>query len=296
MKSFQFLENCVGELYNLQKALGKSFWKKSRMDNESLLAILNNWSATNYAKGNYILREISSKFLAKISIHSNDYLLDAGCGDGSFTQMLASLVPDGYVLGLDRSKTMIDYANKHCRSINVRFDIGDIQEPIIYGPFDNILSFWCLHWTDLEKSLSNLYHVLKPGGKICAIFSSGKQSTLFEVLNSLQFQNLYPDVAKNVVQSKMMRENYSVQCRRALDNLPFKSISFVVEHCQVELPDLGLFENFIHGAPLFKDLPGKMYQDIVNSMVQFFDDYCKKKYGGKWVYETTPYFLTITRE
>lgn len=111
------------------------------MDNESLLAILNNWSAINYAKGNYILREISGKFLSKISIHSHNYLLDAGCGDGSFTQIVASLAPDGYVLGLDRSKTMIDYANKHYRSINIRFDIGDIQEPIIYGPFDNIVSF-----------------------------------------------------------------------------------------------------------------------------------------------------------
>lgn len=266
------------------------------MDNNSLLAILNNWSATHYAKGNYILKEISNRFLQKIPVHSSHYLLDAGCGDGSFTAIIANLVPNGGVLGLDRSKAMIDYANKHYKNDHLHFDIGDIQESIIYGPFDNILSFWCLHWTNLEKSLSNLYQVLKPGGKIYAIFSSGKQSTLFEVLNSLQYQNEYPDIAQNVVQSKMRREHFSIGCKKSLENLSFKNISYVVEPCQVELPSMEIFENFIHGAPLFKDLSVNIYQDVVNRMVQFFWEYCKEKHGNKLVYETTPYFLTITKE
>ncbi|KGP63281.1 SAM-dependent methlyltransferase [Legionella norrlandica] len=266
------------------------------MDNQNLDIVLNNWSAADYAKGNYILSEISKLFLKRIPIHVHDFLLDAGCGDGSFTTTIAHRVPYGRVLGLDRSKNMIDYANKHYKNEHTAFAIADIQEPIIYGPFDNILSFWCLHWTNLEKSLLNLYHVLRPKGKIYAVFSSGQQSTLFDVLNSLQFQNQYPDIAQNIIQAKARRENFAIQCRKILENLPFKNISFTVESSQVELPSIKIFENFIHGAPLFKDLPAEIYQDIVSRMTQFFSEYCKERHGNKLVFENMPYFLTITKE
>lgn len=99
-------------------------------------------------------------------------ILDAGCGPGSITLDLASLVGDrGDVLGIDFSSEAIAVAQKAAEERGVRqvhFEIGDIYalklEP---QSFDIVHAHQVLqHLNDPVAALREMSRVLKPGGKI----------------------------------------------------------------------------------------------------------------------------------
>jgi ubiquinone/menaquinone biosynthesis C-methylase UbiE len=64
----------------------------------------------------------------RLSLSSGDRVLDVGCGTGDDVRMLAPLVgPDGHVIGIDASETMISVARDRSRvsSLLVEFAVGD---------------------------------------------------------------------------------------------------------------------------------------------------------------------------
>ena len=50
------------------------------------------------------------KLIAELQFEGGERILDLGCGDGVLTAELAKFVPDGSVLGIDASESMIDTA------------------------------------------------------------------------------------------------------------------------------------------------------------------------------------------
>jgi trans-aconitate 2-methyltransferase len=104
--------------------------------------------------------------------NATDYLqgcetiLDVGCGDGKLTSTLASHFPDGFFVGCDVSKTMIDYAKNHYSSDNLNFVERNAEDLQFSEEFDAVVSFNCLHWiTNQKKALEQIFQVLRPGGK-----------------------------------------------------------------------------------------------------------------------------------
>jgi trans-aconitate 2-methyltransferase len=48
--------------------------------------------------------------LSRIRIKGNERVLDIGCGDGKITAHIASLLPQGSVVGIDNSIEMISFS------------------------------------------------------------------------------------------------------------------------------------------------------------------------------------------
>jgi trans-aconitate 2-methyltransferase len=66
-----------------------------------------------------------------LKIKGNEHILDIGCGDGKVTSKLASLVPQGQVLGIDSSKEMIEFSRKKLPlsdHANLKFEHLDVLE------------------------------------------------------------------------------------------------------------------------------------------------------------------------
>ena len=94
-------------------------------------------------------------------MNGNEEILDLGCGDGSLTEQLAQLVPNGSVLGIDASNGMITTAQKRVKQ-NLVFMKMDINMIDFQNKFDVIFSNATLHWIkDHKRLLKNAFIALK---------------------------------------------------------------------------------------------------------------------------------------
>jgi ArsR family transcriptional regulator len=97
-------------------------------------------------------------------------VLDAGCGDGTITGLLASRAKS--VVCLDRSETMIAAAKQRLsKERNVTFVTGDVQAmPLANACFDRALLFNVLVFVeDPAAVFSEAVRVLRPGGEAVVV-------------------------------------------------------------------------------------------------------------------------------
>lgn len=119
-----------------------------------------------YSDGSNNQFEVAKNIIASLSLESNEKILDIGCGDGRASAELALLVPNGSVLGIDISNSMIRFAEKNYASGNLQFQQQNVLDLKYYQEFDTIVSFTALHWVKRQKTaLQNIYNALKISGK-----------------------------------------------------------------------------------------------------------------------------------
>lgn len=139
-----------------------------------------------YKKASKHQKEWGNSLISELSLSGNEEILDLGCGDGSLTEQLAQLVPNGRVLGIDASRGMITTAQNRV-AINIAFMQMDINTIDFQGTFDVIFSNATLHWIkDHNRLLKNSYRALKDNGNILWDFAgNGNCSNFFEVVREV---------------------------------------------------------------------------------------------------------------
>jgi len=117
-----------------------------------------------YKKASTHQKEWGNKIIAEFNLRGDEHILDLGCGDGALTAELAQLVPDGFVLGIDDSQSMINTALKQ-GTTNLSFKVHDINRLDYENEFDIVFSNATLHWIkDHELLLTNIYRSLRQNG------------------------------------------------------------------------------------------------------------------------------------
>ena len=91
-------------------------------------------------------------------------MLEVGCGEGELAERLAAIVLD--VVAIDQSPRMVELTR--ARGVDAR--VADVQElPFPDDSFDAVLAAWMLyHVADLDRGLSEIGRVLRPGGRLVA--------------------------------------------------------------------------------------------------------------------------------
>lgn len=139
----------------------------------------NDIDAAYYRNHSSIQYGLAYELLNTIQFHGKETILDVGCGDGRITADLAKNLPQGRLIGIDRSSAMITLAKQSFSKEtypNLEFIQNPAEEIDLKNCADCILLLNSLHWIrDPKKACSRFNEALKSGGKL-SILTYPKES------------------------------------------------------------------------------------------------------------------------
>ena len=135
---------------------------------------------------------------ARAELWPGDSALDVCCGTGDLALELSRRVsPGGNVVGCDFSEPMLDLAREKAAArgaAGVRFEWADaLQLPYDAGRFDAVtVGFGVRNLADLDRGLSEMARVLKPGGRAVILEITQPTRPPLSLFYSLWFDRIVP--------------------------------------------------------------------------------------------------------
>ncbi len=126
------------------------------------------WDGASYDRISGPMRAMGLGVLARLPLSGEETVIDAGCGSGRVTEALLERLPQGRVIGVDGSASMVAAAR---RRLGDRAELrqADLLELEVDEPVDAILSTATFHWiADHERLFAGLRRCLRPGGRLVA--------------------------------------------------------------------------------------------------------------------------------
>ncbi len=122
------------------------------------------WGWGSFA-GQYRARRRSQMLAETTDLKSGKKSLEIGCGTGMFTETFASTGAE--IIAVDISSPLLEKAKNRINwGDNVQFIEKNFEDCEVNGPFDIILGSSILHHLEVERSLSKIFNMLKPGGVV----------------------------------------------------------------------------------------------------------------------------------
>jgi trans-aconitate 2-methyltransferase len=115
----------------------------------------NNWDAETYHKISNIQEAWATEILEKRKMSENEVVLDAGCGTGRVTKIIANNVKRGKIYAVDMDENMITNAKKNLKDFsNIIFIKSDLSDLNLPEKIDLIFSNAVIHWVlDHKKTI-----------------------------------------------------------------------------------------------------------------------------------------------
>ena len=143
----------------------------------------------------------------------NHKLIDVACGTGDIAKLFLNYVKnDTQITCVDPNKKMIQKAKeKLVKFKNLNWVIAPAEKlPILENLFDfYTISFGLRNTKDLDKTLSEAFRVLKPGGRYLCLEFSKIQNTNLDLIYK-NYSKLIP-VIGNIVVGKMEPYKYLIK-------------------------------------------------------------------------------------
>jgi trans-aconitate methyltransferase len=124
------------------------------------------WDPVAYSANSDIQFAITMRTLADCAFNGDERVLDVGCGDGRVSRQLSLRVPNGRVVGIDSSASMIRFAQANRAShTNLSFVLKDACALDFMNEFDVVVSTFCLQWLpDKAAAFRGIRNSLGRGG------------------------------------------------------------------------------------------------------------------------------------
>ncbi|MDP9277689.1 MAG: methyltransferase domain-containing protein [Actinomycetota bacterium] len=126
------------------------------------------WDAEVYDRVSDPQFEWAQEVLERLPLRGDETVLDAGCGSGRVTALLLDRLPDGKVIAIDGSASMVAKARE---ALGNRADVreGDLAQLELHEEVDLVYSNAVFHWiTDHDNLFGRLFAALRPGGRLIA--------------------------------------------------------------------------------------------------------------------------------
>ncbi len=145
------------------------------------------WDASTYDRVAHPQEEWGREVIDRLELTGTETVLDAGCGSGRVTKLLVERLPEGRVVGVDASPSMIARARE---SLGDQFEliVSDLLDLELSEPVDVVFSNATFHWIlDHRRLFERLYAALRTGGRMEA--QCGGIGNTEEFLNSVESVN-----------------------------------------------------------------------------------------------------------
>jgi trans-aconitate 2-methyltransferase len=149
------------------------------------------WNAKDYAKHSAAQQGWARELIAKLQLEGHESILDIGCGDGKVTAEIAAAVPQGSVLGIDNSSSMIELAQREFPAAqypNLTFQLADARRLTFDQQFEVVFSNAALHWVRNHiPVLDSIYKSLCRGGRILLQMGGrGNAASIIMILDAMK--------------------------------------------------------------------------------------------------------------
>lgn len=158
------------------------------------------WDARSYHAVSEPQFEWGKRVLSSLELAGDEAIVDAGCGTGRLTALLADRLPNGSIVALDRSDNMARVAaGTLARYPQTSVAVADLVAMPFGSTFDVVFSTATFHWIlDHDRLFAELHRVLKAGGLVHAQCGGGEnlrriQSRAFDLSQTPEFASMFAD-------------------------------------------------------------------------------------------------------
>jgi trans-aconitate 2-methyltransferase len=124
------------------------------------------WDADSYQRVSVPHEEWAASILDRARLRGDETVLDAGCGSGRVTGMLIERLPEGRVIAVDGSASMVEKVRSVLRPRDEAI-VADLLELELEEPVDVVFSSAVFHWIlDHDALFASLHRALRPGGRL----------------------------------------------------------------------------------------------------------------------------------
>jgi trans-aconitate 2-methyltransferase len=144
---------------------------------------MTDWDGERYAEIATLQHDVGRRFVDELRpVGSGVRVVDAGCGEGFVTRLIAGLPWVDAVLGFDPSPLMIAKAGESAHP-GAEFVEGDVTSFVAREPFGLAVSLNALHWVpDSVAALTRLREAVHPGGAVvCQFVPEGERPSIEDV-------------------------------------------------------------------------------------------------------------------
>lgn len=224
------------------------------------------WDAATYDRVSDPQLGWALEQLERLDLQGDEVVLDAGCGSGRVTALLADRVPRGRVYAVDVAPSMAEHARA---ALGERATVlcQDLVELDLPEPVDAVFSNATFHWIpDHDRLFARLHATMRPGARLVA--QCGGKGNIDE----------FRAAADSVAREEPF-EHYFVGWRRPwnyataadtadrLERADFTDVSCWLEPKTVELPDARPFVETVclvrHLDPLPEGLRGPFIDRVL---------------------------------
>jgi trans-aconitate 2-methyltransferase len=189
------------------------------------------------------------RVLERVRLTGDERVLDAGCGSGRLTAVIASRLQSGFVVGCDLSENMTRAAGKtlgeNPSCAVVRADLSSL--PFRDG-FDLIFSTATFHWIrDHERLFSELRAVIRRGGRLEAQCGGGPNlATIHARADALAATEPFRASFTHWNEPWLFASPEKTRAR--LERAGFTEIECWLEHAPTRFPDAERFGTFVESV------------------------------------------------
>jgi trans-aconitate 2-methyltransferase len=224
------------------------------------------WDAAAYDRLADPQEQWGREVLARLDLKGDETVLDAGCGSGRVTKLIAERVSDGRVIGVDASESMIEAARENLGP-DVELIHADLLDLELEGPVDVVYSNATFHWvTDHELLFQRLHAVLKPGGRLEA--QCGAQGNVAEFARAIESAAGDARFAAYLTSDRQAWNFASVEdTRTRLARAGFDVKDVWLEDKRVEPSDPVAFSKTVGMAWHLNRLPERLHDEFVEAVL-----------------------------